>query len=214
MTDLRPKIKVCGITRLEDALALDALGVDYLGFNFSPDSKRFVPPARAGAIIARLRHAKPVGVFVNHTPEQIATISAETGIQMVQLHGEEGWDTIEKILLPVIKAVPSDQLQDWGGLREEWDTRENVPDFFLADTRVGGAFGGTGAVFDWTLLGGKIPPLPRPYFLAGGLGPANVAEAVRIARPFAVDLNSKVESGPGVKDAGLVERCMEILKSD
>ena len=206
-----PKVKVCGITRLEDALALEALGVDYLGFNFWPQSKRFIEPAAAGTIIAQLKHAIPVGVFVNHAAEDVATIAGQTGIKMAQLHGDESWDTIEKILLPIIKAIPSNRIGDWGGLKNEWDARARKPEYFLADTQVGTAFGGTGAVFDWELL--KTNPLPRPVFLAGGIGPANVGEAARIARPFAVDLNSKVESAPGIKDVGLVEECMRILKA-
>jgi phosphoribosylanthranilate isomerase len=209
----RVKVKVCGITRAEDARALDDR-VDWLGFNFWKGSKRFITPEAAAAIIADLRHAEPVGVFVDHTPEEIAAIAARTGIRAVQLHGSEGWDTIGRVTLPVIKAVPHTRIGDWGGLRGEWELRSGQPRHFLVDTQAGaglGGFGGTGAAFDWSLLKGA--DLPRPFFLAGGIGPDNLADAVRVARPFAVDLNSKVESAPGVKDVGLVERCLEILVS-
>lgn len=202
-------VKVCGITRLEDALALDALGVDYLGFNFWPGSKRYISPENAADIIARLRHAEPVGVFVDHTPAEIAAIAAQTGIKAAQLHGGEGWDALEKIALPVIKAIPHTRIADWGGLLPEWSPRSGQPRQFLVDTQAGRSFGGTGAAFDWSPL--ATHSFPRPFFLAGGIGPDNLAEAVRVARPFAVDLNSKVESAPGVKDVGLVEKCLEIL---
>lgn len=217
-TGIRDKIrvKVCGITRAEDARALDALGVDYLGFNFWPGSKRYIAPEAAAPLIAALRRAEPVGVFVDHAPEEIARIAAVTGIRAAQLHGNEGWDTIARVELPVIKAIPQTRIGDWGGLRPEWTLRSAPgekfgPRQFLVDTAAGGAFGGTGAAFDWSLLEGAA--LPRPFFLAGGLGPANLAEAVRVARPFAVDLNSKVETAPGVKDVEMVERCLELLEN-
>ena len=212
MNDLLPQVKVCGITRLEDALALDKPGVAYLGFNFWPGSKRYIEPGRAAEIIQRLRHAEPVGVFVDHTAAEINAIAAQTGIRWAQLHGSEGWDVLDGVSLPVIKAIPHNRLEDWGGLRADWDAHAaKQPRYFLVDTQAGASFGGTGAAFDWNLL--PAHPLPRPYFLAGGIGPANVGEAVRVARPFAVDLNSKVESAPGVKDAGLVTACLEILRS-
>lgn len=205
------RVKVCGITRAEDARALDELGVDYLGFNFWPGSKRFITPEAAAPIIASLRRAEPVGVFVDHAPEEIARIVALTGIRAAQLHGSEGWDVVARVGIPVIKAVPQTRIGDWGGLRPEWTLRSapERPRQFLVDTAAGGSFGGTGAAFDWSLLEGAA--LPRPFFLAGGIGPANLAEAVRVARPFAVDLNSKVETAPGVKDVEAVRRCLAIL---
>lgn len=212
----RVRVKVCGITRAEDARALDELsvggqGVDYLGFNFWPRSKRYITPEAAAPLIASLTRAIPVGVFVDHAPEEIARIAAITGIRMAQLHGVETWDTISHVSLPVIKAVPQTRLNEWGGLRAEWvpRARDHHPEFFLVDTAAGGAFGGTGETFDWSLLADAA--LPRPVFLAGGIGPHNIADAVRATRPFAVDLNSKVEASPGVKDVEAVKRCVEIV---
>lgn len=214
----RIRVKVCGITRAEDARALDGLfvgsaGVDYLGFNFWPGSKRYITPENAAPLIAALTHAIPVGVFVDHSPEAIARIASITGIQVAQLHGREGWETIEAVTLPVIKAIPQTALETWGGLRDDWEAHAgHQPDHFLVDTATSAAFGGTGAVFDWELLNRN--PLPRPLFLAGGLGPHNSAEAVRVARPsglFAVDLNSKVEIAPGVKDVEAVKRCLAAI---
>ena len=210
----RVRVKVCGITRGEDARALDDLGVDYLGFNFWPGSKRYIAPEAAAPLIASLRHAVPVGVFVDHSPEEIARIATVTGIRMAQLHGREGWDVIERVELPVIKAVSQTHLGDWGGLRTGWDRFSGVdrPRHFLVDTAAGGAFGGTGQAFDWSLLEGA--GLPRPIFLAGGIGPDNLEAAVRFTRPFglyAVDLNSRVETAPGVKDVEAVEECLRVL---
>lgn len=208
----KPRVKVCGITRAEDARALDAIGVDWLGFNFWPGSKRYITPEAAAPIIASLRHAEPVGVFVNHTPEEIAAIIAITGIRAAQLHGREGWDTIAKIALPVIKAIPQDRIGDWGGLKAGWEKYPGKqPEYFLVDSKTDKGFGGTGTAFDWRLL--LEGNLPVPFFLAGGIGPQNLAAAVAACHPFAVDLNSKVETAPGVKDMGLVKRCLAILAS-
>lgn len=215
----RPRVKVCGVTRAEDARALDALrvpgaegslGVDWLGFNFWPGSKRFIAPEAAAPIIASLRRAVPVGVFVDHPPEEIARIAALTGIRVAQLHGSEGWDVIDRVELPVIKAIPQDRVADRGGLKNDWNRHPGrQPQWFLVDSKTDKGFGGTGTVFDWTKL--RDANLPVPFFLAGGIGPHNVAEAVRATRPFAVDLNSKVETAPGVKDVGMVERCLQAI---
>ncbi len=211
------RVKVCGITRAADARALDDIGVDYLGFNFWPGSKRYITPEAAAPLIASLRHAVAVGVFVDHTPEEIKRITALTGIAYAQLHGHETWDTIEAVELPIIKAISQTSLGVWGGLREGWGHHVAAqPQYFLVDTATAAAFGGTGVPFDWAMLGDTdgSPTLPRPLFLAGGLGPHNLAQAVRIARPFglyAVDLNSKVETAPGVKDIEAVQRCMAIM---
>lgn len=205
----RIRVKVCGIRRTEDALMLDSMKVDYLGFNFHPRSKRFIEPAAAAEIIPGLRNAIPVGVFVDLSAERILEIAAQTGIRMAQLHGSEGWDVLASLSLPVIKAVSQLRLQDYGGLRAGWEKQNRHPDYFLVDTQVGGEFGGTGKAFDWSVL--QTHPLPTPFFLAGGLGPENLKPALQAARPFAVDLNSKVESSPGVKDMALVKRCLEIV---
>ena len=97
------------------------------------------------------------------------------------------------------------------GLLEEWDLHEGRPDHFLVDTQSGGGFGWSGEAFDWSLL--KSNPLPRPYFLAGGLGAGNLKAALAVVKPFAVDLNSKVEISAGLKDIDLVKRCLEIVEA-
>jgi phosphoribosylanthranilate isomerase len=211
MSALATRVKVCGITRAEDARALDPK-VDWLGFNFWPGSKRYIAPEAAAPIIAALKHAVPVGVFVDHSPEEIARIAALTGIRVAQLHGSEGWDVLDAVDLPVIKAIPQDRIHDWGGLKADWDRHAGKqPQWFLVDSKTDKGFGGTGAAFDWTLL--RDGNLPVPFFLAGGIGPDNIADAVRATRPYAVDLNSKVETAPGIKDVGAVERCLQAMIS-
>lgn len=204
----RIRVKICGITRTADAEGLDALNIDYLGFNFHPGSKRFIEPQKAAEIISRLKHAEPVGVFVDASPTHILEVARQTGIRRVQLHGNEGWEVLEGISLPVIKAIPHTRLGDCGGLLKEWDLHERHPDYFLVDTQSNGGFGGSGEVFDWSLL--QSDSLPRPFFLAGGLGPENLKAALAVVHPFAVDLNSKVEFSPGLKDIDRVKRCLEI----
>ncbi|HEX2612953.1 MAG TPA: phosphoribosylanthranilate isomerase, partial [Fibrobacteria bacterium] len=150
------------------------------------------------------------GVFVDHSPEEIARIAALTGIRIAQLHGSEGWDLLDHIDLSVIKAIPQDRIADWGGLKADWDKHAGKqPKWFLIDSKTDKGFGGTGAVFDWTKL--RSADFPVPFFLAGGIGPENLAEATRVARPYAVDLNSKVETAPGVKDVDAVSRCLDIF---
>src|SRR5690606_32731807 len=148
-------------------------------------SKRYITPEAAAPLIASLRHATPVGIFVDHSAAEIARIAALTGIKMAQLHGAEGWDILNAVDLPVSKAIPHTGLNDWGGLRPGWEAsaarQPGHPAYFLVDTATASAFGGTGAAFDWNLLKGPVEgsgsvggALPRPFFLAGGLGPHNL----------------------------------------
>ena len=205
------RVKICGITRQEDALALEDSGVEFLGFNFHPGSRRFIDPDNAARIIAKLNRAKPVGVFVDASPEHIAEVAARTGIRMIQLHGKENWETIGRLSLPVIKAIPHTRLDDFAGLKADWEKHKIRPEYFLVDTQSGAEFGGSGRSFDWNLL--QKNPLPVPFFLAGGLGPENLAEALKKVKPYAVDLNSKVESSPGIKNIRKVQDCLEILRT-
>jgi phosphoribosylanthranilate isomerase len=215
------RIKVCGITDASEAAALDALGIDWLGFNFHPGSPRFITPEDAAPIIGRLRRSVPVGVFVDADVSRVRACAAVSGIRMAQLHGGETWDMVAGMPLPVIKAVPHDRLADLGGIKPGLDIAADPAPlaYLLVDTQAtpaasgagGSGFGGTGQAFDWALL--EKHPLPLPFLLAGGLGPHNLAAAVAAARPFAVDLNSKVETAPGRKDLAKVEACIAILKS-
>ncbi len=203
-----PQVKVCGLTRASDVSLCVSLGVDWLGFNFWPRSKRFIVPEAAAALVAQAQRAVPVGVFVNPSLAEVEHAVAVSGIRFAQLHGDENWDLIEAMPLPVIKAISADRLADWGGLKPAW--RDHSPlRYWLIDTPAGSAYGGTGQSFDWSRIASA--GLDLPFFLAGGLGPDNVAEAVKQGRPFAVDLNSKVESAPGLKDGDLLRGAMASL---
>jgi phosphoribosylanthranilate isomerase len=186
------RIKICGVTRLEDALRASRLGADALGFNFWPRSRRHVTAAAARQIIARLPpFVTPVGVFVNQSEGEMRAIAAETGIQVFQLHGDEPPELCSRLPLPVLKAVPVDQVSTLSKLLS-YEVQA-----FLLDTPSRG-YGGTGRPFDWSLAEGVSEA--APVILAGGLTPENVADAVRAVRPWAVDVASGVESSPGVKD--------------
>ncbi len=165
----------------------------------------------------------PTTIITSHlgrqnTVQQIRETVAETGIQWIQLHGHEGWDILDNLQLPVIKAIPHTQLESYGGLKLEWGSRGASqreastanPRYFLVDTQAGSAFGGTGQSFDWDEL--HQHKLPRPFFLAGGLGPENIGEALKQTHPYAVDLNSRVEISPGIKNLERVKDCMEKIR--
>src|SRR5689334_9349363 len=188
------KVKVCGITNLDDARAAVEYGADYLGFNFYPPSRRCITPERAHDIMARLpEEVAKFALFVNEPEETIRRVLAAgggAGFSGVQLHGEEsaefcrGWD------LTVIKAF---RVKDRVSLR----AMENFPaDYYLVDTYAPG-YGGSGEAFPWSWLEGLRS---EKLILAGGLHTGNVAEAIRQVRPYGVDVCTGVEAAPGVKD--------------
>lgn len=191
-------VKICGITNLDDArVALDA-GAWAIGLNFFPGSVRYIEPAKAGGIRAALpADANIVGVFVNQDRDTVASIQREVGLSLLQFHGDEppafctGWS------VPTIKAI---RIRDRTSVAS---ARGYAVDFILADAYVEGAYGGTGQRFDPNIL----QDLDRSrLILAGGLGPDNVAEAIRMLRPAAVDVASGVERAPGLKDHQLIRR--------
>ena len=198
------RIKICGVTRAEDALAAVRLGADALGFNFWPGSKRHVPPAVARAIIARLPpFVTPVGVFVNQSEGEMRAIAAESGIRIFQLHGDEPPELCARLPLPVVKAIPVDQVKTLSRLLSYEVSA------FLLDTPSRG-YGGSGEPFDWSLAEGVSEV--APIILAGGLTPENVAAAVRAVRPYAVDVASGIESSPGVKDMARMSRFIAAVR--
>lgn len=186
------RVKICGITRLEDALAAANAGADALGFNFWPGSKRHIEPRAAAEIIALLPpFVASVGVFVDPTRDEALRAAEASGVQWLQLHGDEPPELCASLPLPVIKAIRVRHRASLDAL-DEYD----VAGFLLdADTA---AYGGSGQTFDWTLAaeGARRAPI----LLAGGLRPENVADAVRQVRPWGVDVASGVERAPGVKD--------------
>ncbi len=205
----RTRIKVCGMTELRNAMEVAATGVDALGFIFAEQSPRFIEPAQAGAICRRLPpFVTKVGVFVDAPLERMEEAIALCGLDLVQLHGQEPPELCEGLSRPCIKAIRVGGEKD---LERMEPYRGRVAGFLL-DTWSAKAHGGTGETFDWGLARLARERHDEPVILAGGLHPGNVAEAVELVRPWAVDLNSGVEEAPGRKDRKLVARAVEMVR--
>ena len=193
----RVLVKICGITCVEDALAAVEAGADALGFNFFPGSPRCITVEKAVEITAGVpQNTVKAGVFVDTPPEEIARTVRAAGLDVAQVHGEARGLTVR--FWQALAAGP--------GLEER--TRTSAAEAFLIDTPAGAQRGGTGRVFDWGLVEG----LPGKIILAGGLGPDNVAEAIRQVRPWGVDACSKIESAPGRKDAAKVRALIKAVR--
>lgn len=188
------RVKICGIRRLPDALAAVDAGASAVGLNFWRPGRRYVPPEVARQIARALPpFVSKVGVFVDEDPEKVRQIAALVGLDALQLHGAETPDVCAAFDLPVIKSIKvrgPESLADLGRYRVA---------AFLLDTHVPGAAapGGSGRTFDWSLA--ARAPEAGPVILSGGLTPENVEEAIRQARPYAVDVASGVETD-GAKD--------------
>jgi phosphoribosylanthranilate isomerase len=196
------RVKICGITRHEDAELAASLGAWAVGFNFWPGSKRRCDPAVAAGIARALRRTvEPVGVFVNPTLDEVARHVEGVGLTHVQLHGDEGpafcTAVAERTGARVIKALGV------GSGADIRDMQRFHTDFHLLDAAAGAAYGGTGRTWDWALAAQRHSKVP--LILSGGLTPENVAEGVAVVRPWGVDVASGVESAPGIKDAAKVE---------
>jgi phosphoribosylanthranilate isomerase len=187
-------IKICGITSLDDAHAAVAAGADALGFNFYKPSPRYITPENARGIIDTLPDSiLTVGVFVNEeSPETVSAIADRSGIKAVQLHGDESPDYC-RALNPVIKnfsvstSFDIDQISAY------------EVDAIMLDTKDNRLHGGTGRVFDWSIAQQVSRIFPK-LFLAGGLSPENVREAIEMVQPYAVDACSSLEDKPGIKN--------------
>lgn len=198
-------IKVCGITRVADALHAAAHGATALGFVFWSRSPRNVSPERAAEIIAELPpEITPVGVFVDESVEGIRVVVERTGIRAVQLHGDEPPAYADTVGCPVFRAVGVD---DADHACAGWPAETT----FLVDTVDPLRRGGTGVAVDWNRAAALARE--RRVVLAGGLTPANVAEAITAVRPFGVDVSSGVEESPGVKDFDKVARFLANARS-
>lgn len=190
-------VKICGITNLADARVAAEAGADLLGFNFYRASPRYIAPLEARRIIDELPEGvMPVGLFVNEeSPERVAEIADAAGVRAVQLHGDEAPEYCRALEGRfVIKALRVRE-----GFRPE-SVRDYATEAVLLDGFSLEAYGGTGKTFDWTAAREASRLVPK-LFLAGGLSAANVGEAVKLVRPYAVDACSSVERAPGIKDA-------------
>lgn len=188
------RIKICGITNEEDGLAAAKFGADALGFVFAPSPRR-ISVERAREIIKVLPPlVQTVGVFVNEDPEKVLSTAAACGLDILQFHGDESAAYCSSFDRRVIKAVRLQSRDDLDKLSKY----VNVVDALLLDTYVPNKLGGTGITFDWTLA-----VKARRYgriILAGGLNPENVAAAISMVKPYAVDASSGLEQSPGAKD--------------
>lgn len=195
------ELKICGLSRLEDVIAVNRFGADYAGFVFFKKSKRFIDPYKAGELIELLRSdIKSVGVFMDEPLDSVISSARISGVEMIQLHGHESEEYVEYVKRtlerPVIKAFKADEE---GALERALNTSA---DYILIDSGAG-----TGKKFDWSIL----KDFGRDYFLAGGLDPESVGEAISTLEPFAVDVSSGVETD-GVKDAEKIEKFINAVK--
>ncbi len=199
------RIKICGITTLEDARAAVDAGADAIGFIFALGSPRTITVDRASQIAAQLPpFVWTVGVFVDQTLPDVLGIAAEVPLQVVQLHGDEPADYSRKISFPVIKAI---RVRDANALEPIGTYPARA---FLLDAYVEGRPGGTGRCASWELAAQVMGK--APIILSGGLTAENVAEAIRRVRPFGVDVSSGVERTPGHKDHRKLKEFIEHVR--
>ena len=200
------EIKICGITRLEDALCAADCGADAVGFIFHPASPRYIAPERASEIIAQLPgELTKVGVFVNREEKEVKRTMEACGLDLIQLHGDESPEYCrrfphERVIKAVFPQTPEE-------LRRLVDYEVRA---FLADARDAGRYGGTGKQPDWELAA-KLRE-SHPLILAGGLDAGNIAEALAAVSPHAVDINSGCERVPGIKDHDRIRRIIGMIR--
>ncbi|HEY1018885.1 MAG TPA: phosphoribosylanthranilate isomerase [Sediminibacterium sp.] len=210
------RIKVCGMTSTEQVLQLDEMGVEFAGFIFYPKSPRYVYKFMPKPEVKKIKGKgiNKVGVFVNATVEEVLQTVDDCGLHLVQLHGDETPKYCEKIAnyVGVVKAFR---------LREEdnvlWKVKDymDIADMFLFDTE-GAGYGGTGKQFDWNILRGL--QIAKPFFLSGGIGPDDAEKLAQFAREpvakdlFSIDVNSKFEITPGIKDMEALTKFIPLVK--
>jgi phosphoribosylanthranilate isomerase len=202
-------IKICGIRTLSDALAASDVGADYVGFNFYAKSPRFIELEECAKITAVLKTEAPklklVGVFVNTPVHDIQRILQTCMLDLAQLHGDETPQMVAQLAPYAFKA--------FRGVCDGMDEYQRIdPPSYLLDASVTGAYGGTGIISDWNRAAELAQR--RAFFLAGGLNPDNVADAVRRVHPWGVDVASGVESVPGVKDQGKMKEFVQAVLSN
>jgi phosphoribosylanthranilate isomerase len=201
------KVKICGITNLPDGLAAAEAGADALGFVFYDQSPRYISIAAAASLVRQLPpFVMKAGVFVNAPDDLVLRASRECGLNLLQFHGDEPSDYCVQFGLMSMKAF---RIRDAASLQA---LRNYPTDAWLLDAYSPGKLGGTGDTFNWDLAL-EARNWGRPIFLAGGLTPENVAEAVRRAQPYGVDVSSGVEATPGRKDHAKVRAFIQAAKS-
>lgn len=214
------KIKVCGITDINQAIALEAMGVDFIGFIFYPSSKRYVFNKLNAVDLKNFNspHTRKVGVFVNEPVESIVQMVINTGLDMIQLHGDEEPEYYiqlrEKLLEASLEQVDLIKVFRVGDKMPQLAPFNDIADFYLFDTD-SKLYGGTGAHFNWELLKGNT--IGKAYFLSGGIGPNDLGgiEVMKQTKAgkdlFALDINSQFEIAPGIKNIEKIKSFIDAL---
>lgn len=213
---MRTKIKICGLTRAEDVRAVVAAGADALGFVFYPPSPRYVTPEAAAQLLRNLPpFVVSVGLFVNATEDELRATLAQVPLQLLQFHGDETAEQCHRLASavnrPFIRAFrvkPDTSREDLLECEKEYRAASPLFNGLLLDTFVD-SFGGSGKVFDWSLIPKELAPL---VVLSGGLSVQNATDAVRRVRPFAVDISSGVELAKGIKDVAKLHAFVDAVR--
>ena len=201
----RTKIKICGVTNVEDAKLACLSGVDAIGLNFFSESKRGLTVSEGSAIEVSLPpFVSKVGVFVNPSQSFVNKALEAISFDFLQFHGSESVSFCESFSLPYIKAISAQNSQQILQDIENYNSASAI----LLDTKVGARFGGTGEPFDWNIA----PETKLPLIVAGGLNPQNVFEAVSLMRPFAVDVSSGVEKASIQKDFQMMREFVDQVR--
>ena len=209
------KLKVCGLTKMDQIQELISLNTDFLGFIFYEKSPRFVLNHLSLEEISEINHQGKVGVFVNETVEKISEISEKAKLNFIQLHGDEDEKFIlqlRQILGNIIKIIKVIRIgnQSFDELQKTINQQPSTVNYLLFDTD-SKAFGGTGKTFDWQIL--NEIEIPIPYFLSGGISLENIHQLSTINhQPLALDINSKFETEPGSKDLEKIKTFKSLLK--
>jgi phosphoribosylanthranilate isomerase len=202
-------IKICGITNIDDARAAVAAGADALGFNFYTPSPRYIAPPTAREIVEQLPSSiLTVGVFVNEeTPESVKKIASEAGVTAFQLHGDESpaycRELSDRYVIKTLTVSGDFDIE----MVQHYDVKA-----IMLDTRDNNLRGGTGRVFDWSVAI-EVNKVAAKLFLAGGLSPENISEAIELVRPYAVDACSALEDRPGIKNHDRMRAFVELARS-
>ena len=201
-----PRIKICGITRTEDAIFAQQQGAWAVGFIFYEKSPRFITPEKAGEITSCLdASTQKIGVFVNSGINEIIATTDTAGLSMVQLHGDESpqfcFELSKKLDLPIIKVFRVTEISDLDCVQDYKGTIS----YILLDTYSKKEFGGTGETFNWDIAI-KAKDIGIPLILAGGINAYNVNTANKTVQPCAIDISSGVETGKGIKDHNLIHQ--------
>ncbi len=206
----RTRVKICGVRTLDDLLAASNAGADAVGFVFHKPSPRYLSPDAAWELSQALpAFVTSVGLFVDASVDDFCEVEEQCPTILTQLHGSEDEDTVSQCGPGIIKAVRFDEATIDAELAR-WGDAEDV-----AAILVDGSAGGEGKAFDWAALAPRVRTCDKPIIIAGGLTPQNVGEAIRVVRPYGVDVSSGVERKPGLKDPALIEAlCRAVQRAD